>query len=352
MAYIFISPIFTLVLLRRAHWLNMTCGYHYKRVYRPGRINVADPISRAPQHHVHRAATLAAVRLATTLRSHRPCTLATCPQNVEYRAAVPEPGHSMLTPLSLSLSTTVGSDSLLLHCWDAGGAGRPVDEIARSAISVGGSDAPICDLADDAMEHWLQPLVPLCVARTRRSSSPCAEPVGEAQDPVSYCRKTFFDRLKASFKAQTLASADVLAWSLRKGEDGVYQTESDQLYVPDYDNLRRECFELVHSDALSGHFGIARTIVKARRHFFWPSLSKGIKDWVTSCDSCQRVKALRQKPYGKLQPLQIPGRRWESISMDLITNLPVTPQGHEHLGRGGQVIQNGALGAHNGNLYR
>ena len=196
MAYIFISPIFTLVLLRRAHWLNMTCGYHYKRVYRPGRINVADPISRAPQHHVHRAATLAAVRLATTLRSHRPCTLATCPQNVEYRAAVPEPGHSMLTPLSLSLSTTVGSDSLLLHCWDAGGAGRPVDEIARSAISVGGSDAPICDLADDAMEHWLQPLVPLCVARTRRSSSPCAEPVGEAQDPVSYCRKTFFDRLK------------------------------------------------------------------------------------------------------------------------------------------------------------
>ena len=138
--------------------------------------------------------------------------------------------------------------------------------------------------------------------------------------------------LKASFKAQTLASADVLAWSLRKGEDGVYQTESDQLYVPDYDNLRRECFELVHSDALSGHFGIARTIVKARRHFFWPSLSKGIKDWVTSCDSCQRVKALRQKPYGKLQPLQIPGRRWESIPMDLIANLPVTPQGHEHLG--------------------
>ena len=70
----------------------------------------------------------------------------------------------------VALSTAVGSDSLLLHCWDAGGAGRPVDEIAGLAISVGGSDAPICDLADDAMEHWLQPwlqpLVPLCVART------------------------------------------------------------------------------------------------------------------------------------------------------------------------------------------
>ena len=93
----------------------------------------------------------------------------------------------MLTPLSLSLSTTVGSDLLLLHCWDAGGAGRPVDEIAGSAISVGGSDAPICDLADDAMEHWLQPLVPLCVARTRRSSTPCAEPVEEAQAYRTTC---------------------------------------------------------------------------------------------------------------------------------------------------------------------
>ena len=148
---------------------------------------------------------------------------------------------------------------------------------------------------------------------------------------MSYCRKTFFDRLEANLQAQTLASVDVLAWSLHKGEDGVYQTESDQLYVPDYDNLRRECFELVHSDAFSGHFGIARTIVKARRHFFWPTLSKDIKDWVTSCDSCQRVKALRQKAYGKLQPLQIPGRRWESISMDLITDLPVTPQGHDSI---------------------
>ena len=144
------------------------------------------------------------------------------------------------------------------------------------------------------MEHWLQPLVPLCVARTRRSSSPCVEPVEEAQDLVSYCHTTF-DRLtvrqtEASLQAQTLASADVLAWSLCKGDNGVYQTESDQLYVPDYDNLRRECFELVHSDAFSGHFGIARTIVKARRHSFWHSLSKDIKVWVTSCDSCQRVK--------------------------------------------------------------
>jgi hypothetical protein len=38
---------------RRARWLSVRCGYNYKGCYRPGRINVADPISRAPQHFQH-----------------------------------------------------------------------------------------------------------------------------------------------------------------------------------------------------------------------------------------------------------------------------------------------------------
>jgi hypothetical protein len=38
---------------RRARWLSASCGYNYKWCYRPGSENVADPISRAPQHFVN-----------------------------------------------------------------------------------------------------------------------------------------------------------------------------------------------------------------------------------------------------------------------------------------------------------
>jgi hypothetical protein len=38
---------------RRARWLSASCGYNYKWCYRPGEDNVADPISRAPQHFAH-----------------------------------------------------------------------------------------------------------------------------------------------------------------------------------------------------------------------------------------------------------------------------------------------------------
>ena len=34
---------------RRGRWLAASCGYDYTWMYRPGRVNVADPISRAPQ---------------------------------------------------------------------------------------------------------------------------------------------------------------------------------------------------------------------------------------------------------------------------------------------------------------
>ena len=34
---------------RRGRWLAVSCGYDYTWVYRPGRMNVADPVSRAPQ---------------------------------------------------------------------------------------------------------------------------------------------------------------------------------------------------------------------------------------------------------------------------------------------------------------
>ncbi|CAM6082583.1 unnamed protein product [Calypogeia fissa] len=39
-------------------------------------------------------------------------------------------------------------------------------------------------------------------------------------------------------------------------------------------------------------------------------------------------KSSNQKPAGLLQPLPIPERRWEHVTLDLVTTLPTTSQGH------------------------
>ena len=54
-----------------------------------------------------------------------------------------------------------------------------------------------------------------------------------------------------------------------------------------------------------------------------------MEDYIRTCEQCQRNKAGTQLPGGLLQPLPIPQRRWECISMDFITSLPLTDRGHD-----------------------
>ncbi|SPC68179.1 related to Gag-pol polyprotein [Ustilago sp. UG-2017b] len=64
------------------------------------------------------------------------------------------------------------------------------------------------------------------------------------------------------------------------------------------------------------------TIKAAQRHYWWPSMTAWIADYVASCPVCARYKAPRHRPYGLLQPLATPDRPWGSISLDFIEELP------------------------------
>jgi len=50
---------------------------------------------------------------------------------------------------------------------------------------------------------------------------------------------------------------------------------------------------------------------------------------VARCLVCQKTKVEHRKPYGKLQSLDAPEWKGESISMDFVTDLPRTVSGHD-----------------------
>ena len=81
---------------------------------------------------------------------------------------------------------------------------------------------------------------------------------------------------------------------------------------------------------MSGHMGINKTLHLVSRHFQWKNMRTDVEDYVRHCDACQVNKASTKAYAGKLQPLSIPGRRWEHITMDLIVKLPKT-DGHESI---------------------
>ena len=50
---------------------------------------------------------------------------------------------------------------------------------------------------------------------------------------------------------------------------------------------------------------------------------------MAKCVTYARVKAQHQKPYGSLEPLPVPMGKWEDITMDFVTKLPRTRNGHD-----------------------
>jgi RNase H-like domain found in reverse transcriptase/Reverse transcriptase (RNA-dependent DNA polymerase)/Integrase zinc binding domain/Chromo (CHRromatin Organisation MOdifier) domain/Retroviral aspartyl protease len=102
-----------------------------------------------------------------------------------------------------------------------------------------------------------------------------------------------------------------------------------KLAVPDDPDLKLLLLHEHHDIPIAGHLGKDKTLDALSRTFFWPGMSRDVRQHVRTCDSCQRNKSSTQRPLGLLQSLPIPSRPWESISMDLITCLPKTANGHD-----------------------
>ncbi len=56
---------------------------------------------------------------------------------------------------------------------------------------------------------------------------------------------------------------------------------------------------------------------------------KDIADYVTRCLTCQQVKAKHQVPSGLLQPIIILEWKWDQVTMDFISGLPLTQEKHD-----------------------
>ncbi|XP_019435934.1 PREDICTED: uncharacterized protein LOC109342399 [Lupinus angustifolius] len=77
-----------------------------------------------------------------------------------------------------------------------------------------------------------------------------------------------------------------------------------------------------YSSLVGGHSGFLRTYKCIAGNLYWVGMKKMVQDFVKKCDVCQRQKYVATSPAGLLQPLPIPDRIREDISLDFITGLP------------------------------
>jgi RNase H-like domain found in reverse transcriptase/Reverse transcriptase (RNA-dependent DNA polymerase)/Integrase zinc binding domain/Chromo (CHRromatin Organisation MOdifier) domain/Retroviral aspartyl protease len=105
--------------------------------------------------------------------------------------------------------------------------------------------------------------------------------------------------------------------------------KGNQLYVPNDLNIKTQLLNEAHDARISGHVGTSKTLELLSRTYYWPKMQEDVKNYVRSCYKCQSNKPNNRHPFGLLQPLPIPEKAWEQVSMDLITQLPKTRNGHD-----------------------
>jgi hypothetical protein len=95
-----------------------------------------------------------------------------------------------------------------------------------------------------------------------------------------------------------------------------------RIYVVKKSKFKERVLRTVHDSPLVEHQGFLKTYRQIRGRFAWKGLKEDAMHYVRECTTCQQNKVEHTHPAGLLQPLPILAYKWESISMDFITDLP------------------------------
>jgi len=106
--------------------------------------------------------------------------------------------------------------------------------------------------------------------------------------------------------------------------------KEEKVYMPKDDKLRAEIIRLYYDTPVGGHGGQWKTVELVTQNFWWPGITKEVKQYVEGYDTCQRNKNCTEQPVGKLMPNSIPEKPWVHISADFITKLPLA-QGYDSI---------------------
>ena len=79
-----------------------------------------------------------------------------------------------------------------------------------------------------------------------------------------------------------------------------------------------------HDTLWPRHPGWQRNHALLKQGYYWPQMRDDVAEYVRTCLTCQQDKSDKQKTPGLLEPLLVPMRPWESVSLDFINNLPKT----------------------------
>jgi transposase InsO family protein len=281
---------------RQARWAERLSAFDFVIQHRPGAKNPADAPSRRPDYERERATHTMLPTLQEKLR--RGLLRAVEPSSPELQQTLKElreqsQGHDT------SLGTTV-----------ACGAGNVTDvEPTDEELTNGDTRGPVL-------------LVPrLLVAAAAATETAYTDMPMSMTEMLRVAQQgdAFAQEQRRKLGSDGNMGAGSPQWKI--GRDDLLRFE-DGVWVPNDAAIRAEIMRVNHDDPQGGHFGEKRTLDAIRRKYFWNGMAGQIREYVKTCDVCQRARTQRHRTYGELEQVARPTRPFETTSLDFITGLP------------------------------
>ncbi|UYV66258.1 K02A2.6-like [Cordylochernes scorpioides] len=86
----------------------------------------------------------------------------------------------------------------------------------------------------------------------------------------------------------------------------------------------------MHSSPTGGHFGIRKTLAKARERFCWPESRADVEKWCRNCTQCSARKGPTTRSKGKLKIYNV-GAPFERIAIDVAGPFPKSDLGNKYI---------------------
>jgi hypothetical protein len=141
----------------------------------------------------------------------------------------------------------------------------------------------------DMLEQGAEMLGEKICTSNLRSAPNLQQKIGVAQEE---------DNDFQSFKRKMLSKEGS---DYREEENGMLYFH-DRIYVPNEEDLRKQILEEAHKSRYAIHPGKVKMYKDMKRVYWWTGMKKDITRCVSTCMTCQKVKAEHKKFVGLLQP--------------------------------------------------
>nr|GEW36365.1 putative reverse transcriptase domain-containing protein [Tanacetum cinerariifolium] len=103
----------------------------------------------------------------------------------------------------------------------------------------------------------------------------------------------------------------------------------DRIWVPLIGGARTIIMDETHKTRYYVYPGADKMYHDIRNMYWWPGMKRDIAIYVSKCLTCSKVKAEHKRPSGLLQQPEILEWKWDKITIDFITKLPRSKNGHD-----------------------